>query len=98
MSFTELFKLYTDWNTDAALLLVRQLDDVVSSLTTGERVEEAMWRSIRCKLNSLARLSSRAFETVTSSPFAGLDRCIAEHEKAGRTDRQNLFAIVQGSY
>lgn len=25
-----------------------------------------------------------------------LDRCIEHHEKSGRTDRQNLFAIVQG--
>ena len=27
--------------------IMMQLDDVVSSLTTGLRVEEAMWRSIR---------------------------------------------------
>jgi queuine tRNA-ribosyltransferase len=27
--------------------IIMQLDDVVSSLTTGDRVEEAMWRSIR---------------------------------------------------
>ncbi|KAJ2723621.1 Queuine tRNA-ribosyltransferase catalytic subunit 1 [Coemansia sp. Benny D115] len=27
--------------------IMMQLDDVVSSLTTGERVEEAMWRSVR---------------------------------------------------
>ena len=27
--------------------IIMQLDDVVSSLTTGPRVEEAMWRSIR---------------------------------------------------
>lgn len=25
-----------------------------------------------------------------------LDRCIEHHEKSGRADRQNLFAIVQG--
>ena len=25
-----------------------------------------------------------------------LDRCIAFHTQSGRTDRQNLFAIVQG--
>jgi queuine tRNA-ribosyltransferase catalytic subunit len=25
-----------------------------------------------------------------------LDRCIEKHESAGRQDRQNLFAIVQG--
>ncbi|KDQ21808.1 hypothetical protein BOTBODRAFT_26219 [Botryobasidium botryosum FD-172 SS1] len=53
--------------------IVMQLDDVVSSLTTGPRVEEAMWRSVRW-----------------------LDRCIAAHEASGRTDKQNLFAIVQG--
>ncbi|KZO98911.1 tRNA-guanine transglycosylase [Calocera viscosa TUFC12733] len=53
--------------------IIMQLDDVVHSLTTGPRVEEAMWRSIRW-----------------------LDRCIAKHKSSGRTDRQNLFAIVQG--
>lgn len=25
-----------------------------------------------------------------------LDRCIDQHEKSGKTDTQNLFAIVQG--
>lgn len=25
-----------------------------------------------------------------------LDRCIAQHESAGKADTQNLFAIVQG--
>lgn len=25
-----------------------------------------------------------------------LDRCIEQHERSGRKDRQNLFAIVQG--
>ena len=46
---------------------------LVSSLTVGPRVEEAMWRTVRW-----------------------LDRCIETHEKSGRTDVQNLFAIVQG--
>ena len=50
--------------------IMMQLDDVVSSLTTGPRVEEAMHRSIRW-----------------------LDRCISAHT---RTDKQNLFAIIQG--
>ncbi|KAM0752355.1 queuine tRNA-ribosyltransferase 1 [Meredithblackwellia eburnea MCA 4105] len=53
--------------------IMMQLDDVVSSLTTGPRVEEAMHRSIRW-----------------------LDRCIAEHEKSGKSSTQNLFAIIQG--
>ncbi|KAF5325987.1 hypothetical protein D9611_000245 [Ephemerocybe angulata] len=53
--------------------IIMQLDDVVSSLTTGSRVEEAMHRSVRW-----------------------LDRCIAQHEKSGKNDTQNLFAIVQG--
>ncbi|KAF8313457.1 Queuine tRNA-ribosyltransferase [Clavulina sp. PMI_390] len=53
--------------------IMMQLDDVVSSLTTGPRVEEAMWRSVRW-----------------------LDRCIATHKASGRTDKQNLFAIIQG--
>jgi queuine tRNA-ribosyltransferase catalytic subunit len=42
-------------------------------LTTGPRVEEAMWRSIRW-----------------------LDRCIEFHEKSGRDQSQDLFAIIQG--
>ncbi|KAH9485412.1 Queuine tRNA-ribosyltransferase catalytic subunit 1 [Psilocybe cubensis] len=53
--------------------IIMQLDDVVSSLTTGSRVEEAMERSVRW-----------------------LDRCIVQHEKSGKKDTQNLFAIVQG--
>ncbi|KAI0259671.1 tRNA-guanine transglycosylase [Gloeopeniophorella convolvens] len=53
--------------------IIMQLDDVVSSLTTGPRVGEAMQRSVRW-----------------------LDRCIEFHEKSGRNDAQNLFAIVQG--
>ncbi|CAL1706922.1 unnamed protein product [Somion occarium] len=53
--------------------IIMQLDDVVSSLTTGPRVGEAMWRTIRW-----------------------LDRCIETHEKSGKTETQNLFAIVQG--
>ncbi|KAF8556384.1 tRNA-guanine transglycosylase [Imleria badia] len=53
--------------------IIMQLDDVVSSLTVGPRVGEAMERSIRW-----------------------LDRCIEQHERSDRKDRQNLFAIVQG--
>lgn len=55
------------------LTQVLNFDPAVSSLTTGPRVEEAMWRTIRW-----------------------LDRCIEAHEKSGRADTQNLFAIVQG--
>ncbi|KAI6040290.1 tRNA-guanine(15) transglycosylase-like protein [Pisolithus marmoratus] len=53
--------------------IIMQLDDVVSSLTVGPRVAEAMERSVRW-----------------------LDRCIEQHERSGRRDCQNLFAIVQG--
>ncbi|KAG6911140.1 hypothetical protein DXG01_003880 [Tephrocybe rancida] len=53
--------------------IIMQLDDVVSSLTVGPRVGEAMERSVRW-----------------------LDRCIAHHERSGKKDTQNLFAIVQG--
>ncbi|KAF8658286.1 hypothetical protein AX16_002060 [Volvariella volvacea WC 439] len=53
--------------------IIMQLDDVVSSLTIGPRVREAMERSVRW-----------------------LDRCVAQHEKSGKQDTQNLFAIVQG--
>lgn len=53
--------------------IIMQLDDVVSSLTSGPRVEEAMERSVRW-----------------------LDRCIEQHQRSGKDDRQNLFAIVQG--
>jgi queuine tRNA-ribosyltransferase catalytic subunit len=44
----------------------------VHSLTTGPRVEEAMWRSVRW-----------------------LDRCINFHEKSGKKNTHDLFAIVQ---
>ncbi|KAI0675231.1 Queuine tRNA-ribosyltransferase [Trametes maxima] len=53
--------------------IIMQLDDVVSSLTVGPRVGEAMWRTVRW-----------------------LDRCIEFHQKSGKDDVQNLFAIVQG--
>jgi len=53
--------------------IMMQLDDVVSSLTTGPRVVEAMERSVRW-----------------------LDRCIEFHQKSGRDEFQNLFAIIQG--
>ncbi|KAI0278532.1 tRNA-guanine transglycosylase [Russula aff. rugulosa BPL654] len=53
--------------------IIMQLDDVVSSLTVGPRVGEAMQRSIRW-----------------------LDRCIEFHDKSGKSNTQNLFAIVQG--
>ncbi|THH20426.1 hypothetical protein EW146_g933 [Bondarzewia mesenterica] len=53
--------------------IIMQLDDVVSSLTMGPRVGDAMRRSVRW-----------------------LDRCIEQHERAGKQDVQNLFAIVQG--
>ncbi|GLB37445.1 putative catalytic subunit of the queuine tRNA-ribosyltransferase (TGT) that catalyzes the base-exchange of a guanine (G) residue with queuine (Q) at position 34 (anticodon wobble position) in tRNAs with GU(N) anticodons (tRNA-Asp, -Asn, -His and -Tyr), resulting in the hypermodified nucleoside queuosine (7-(((4,5-cis- dihydroxy-2-cyclopenten-1-yl)amino)methyl)-7-deazaguanosine) [Lyophyllum shimeji] len=53
--------------------IIMQLDDVVSSLTVGPRVAEAMERSVRW-----------------------LDRCIAHHDRSGKKDKQNLFAIVQG--
>ncbi|KAH9987946.1 tRNA-guanine transglycosylase [Russula compacta] len=53
--------------------IIMQLDDVVSSLTVGPRVGEAMQRSIRW-----------------------LDRCIESHRKSGKSNVQNLFAIVQG--
>ncbi|EGO25290.1 hypothetical protein SERLADRAFT_368693 [Serpula lacrymans var. lacrymans S7.9] len=53
--------------------IIMQLDDVVSSLTVGPRVGEAMRRSVRW-----------------------LDRCIEQHDRSGRKDVQNLFAIVQG--
>lgn len=36
--------------------IIMQLDDVVASLTTGERMEEAMLRSIRCKLAAVSLL------------------------------------------
>ncbi|KAF9049762.1 tRNA-guanine(15) transglycosylase-like protein [Panaeolus papilionaceus] len=53
--------------------IIMQLDDVVSSLTTGPRVKEAMERSVRW-----------------------LDRCIVQHQRSGKKEKQNLFAIVQG--
>lgn len=72
-----------------------QLDDVVSSLTTGPRVEEAM--SVEILRNSFISLSYHFSKTRSRlRSVRWLDRCIATHKASGRTDRQNLFAIVQG--
>jgi queuine tRNA-ribosyltransferase len=66
--------------------IMMQLDDVVSSLTTGPRVEEAMWRSIRW----LDRCVKAHKNTDTQNLFAiiqgGLDvdlrkKCIEEMVK-----------------
>jgi queuine tRNA-ribosyltransferase len=58
-----------------------QLDDVVSSLTTGARVEEVFWSPYLYLWQAMLR------------SIRWLDRCIAAHK---HPDRQNLFAIIQG--
>ena len=47
-----------------------------------------------CPVSSLTT-GSRVEEAMTRS-VRWLDRCIAQHERSGKKDSQNLFAIVQG--
>src|SRR5262245_34177155 len=71
--------------------IIMQLDDVVSSLISGPRVEEAMHRSIRWYVCSVCVQRERGGSGCGLAQR--LDRCIKAH---GRQDSQNLFAIVQG--
>jgi queuine tRNA-ribosyltransferase len=63
--------------------IIMQLDDVVSSLTTGPRVEEAMWRSVRWLDRCIAAHGRRHDQNLFAIIQGGLDmdlrrRCLAE--------------------
>lgn len=89
-----------------------QLDDVVSSLTTGPRVEEAMVRRVPfpfaplfarrplfgCPTDLLPRLSPLHIALQRRS-IRWLDRCLAYHKSAPpkpHGNAQTIFAICQG--
>lgn len=64
-----------------------------------------MWVRFRLSLLYVASTNRLSVSSLTVGPRVGeamwrtirwLDRCIEHHEKSGRTDVQNLFAIVQG--
>lgn len=75
-----------------------QLDDVVSSLTTGPRVEEAMRVFTRPILLSIRWLMFNRLAIIDSRwrSVRWLDRCIEAHRSSGKPHKQNLFAIIQG--
>lgn len=63
-----------------------QLDDVVSSLVTGPRVEEAMWRSIRWLDRCIAAHTNTEKQNLFPIIQGGLDvelrkKCVAEMVK-----------------
>ncbi len=53
--------------------IIMQLDDVVSSLTTGPRVEEAMWRSIRWLDRCIAAHQNPGMQSLFPIIQGGLD-------------------------
>jgi queuine/archaeosine tRNA-ribosyltransferase len=66
--------------------IIMQLDDVVSSLTTGPRVEEAMWRSIRWLDRCIAAHRNPGSQSLFPIIQGGLDlglrrECLAEMVK-----------------
>ncbi|GAA5876643.1 hypothetical protein JCM16303_003610 [Sporobolomyces ruberrimus] len=70
--------------TEEGVLFANPYDPTLSSLLTPEKsmqVQHSIGADIMMQLDDVV---------------ARLDRCIVEHDRSGRTDRQNLFAIVQG--
>ncbi|GBE81009.1 Queuine tRNA-ribosyltransferase catalytic subunit [Sparassis crispa] len=79
--------------------IMMQLDDVVSSLTVGPRVEEAMWRTIRW-LDRCIEYHNKSGRKVVQNLFAivqgGLDpklRDLCLDEMVARKDRVTGYAI-----
>ncbi|KAI7835026.1 tRNA-guanine(15) transglycosylase-like protein [Kickxella alabastrina] len=63
--------------------IMMQLDDVVSSLTTGDRVEEAMWRSVRWLDRSIKANKRPTEQNLFPIVQGGLDarlRTLSAHE------------------
>ena len=73
--------------------IIMQLDDVGSSINRDSSHSLLVIGSIY-PVSSLTT-GSRVEEAMTRS-VRWLDRCIAQHERSGKKDSQNLFAIVQG--
>ena len=66
--------------------ILMQLDDVISSLTTGPRVEEAMWRSIRWLDRCIAAHKNQDRQNLFAIIQGGLNKdlrrqCIEEMVK-----------------
>ncbi|KAI0699546.1 Queuine tRNA-ribosyltransferase [Cytidiella melzeri] len=79
--------------------IIMQLDDVVSSLTTGPRVEEAMWRTIRW-LDRCVETHDKSGKSSTQNLFAivqgGLDAKLRDQcldEMISRKNRVAGYAI-----
>ncbi|TDL24234.1 tRNA-guanine transglycosylase [Rickenella mellea] len=79
--------------------IIMQLDDVVSSLTVGPRVEEAMWRSVRW-LDRCIAMHEQSGRNASQNLFAivqgGLDsrlRDLCVDEMVKRKDRVAGYAI-----
>jgi tRNA-guanine family transglycosylase len=68
-----------------------QLDDV-GEYPCSHQVCVCAYRSLVPSLTTGPRV-----EEAMERSVRWLDRCIAFHEKSGKSDRQNLFAIVQGA-
>lgn len=65
---------------------------IPSTLDDEARVEEAMYRSVRCPFSVLDHITP---SKLTSSSI-GLDRCILHHLSSPHPHPQSLFAIIQG--
>ncbi|ORY89655.1 queuine tRNA-ribosyltransferase [Leucosporidium creatinivorum] len=76
--------------------IMMQLDDVVSSLTTGARMEEAMWRSIRWLDRCLAE-HARSGKATTQNLFAivqgGLDPILRDQCLVAMTSPERAIQI-----
>ncbi|KIM29795.1 hypothetical protein M408DRAFT_328618 [Serendipita vermifera MAFF 305830] len=78
--------------------IIMQLDDVVSSLTTGPRVREAMLRSVRWLDRCIAfhKASGRDKPYDTANPNGMQESASPTNEGQPTRPEQNLFAIIQG--
>lgn len=93
--------------------IIMQLDDVVSSLTTGPRVEEAMWRSIRWLDRCIEAHARKSTQNLFAIIQGGLDRdlrikCVEEMVKrdlpgyaigglSGGEEKQKFWRMVSVS-
>lgn len=82
--------IQNDLGADIAM----QLDDVVSSLTTGPRVEEAMWRTTRWLDRCLSAHSRCDDQNLFPIVQGGLNEELRKKSAALQTERKvNGFAI-----
>lgn len=74
--------------------IIMQLDDVGKAANLPRDPTITQPRCLSLTVSSLTT-GARVEEAMHRS-VRWLDRCIAQHKKAGKEDTQNLFAIVQG--